>query len=102
MENRLFEQVRNYEDYIAGCITQDSGDVDNLITLGSAYACAYLAFFEEVKTDASDSMMLLKIYTNTMKKIERAIIEAGIKHKIRFTFNHDGSEILVEEWKHGE
>lgn len=46
MENRLFEQVRNYEDYIAGCITQDSGDVDNLITLGSAYACAYLAFFE--------------------------------------------------------
>lgn len=79
MENRLFEQVRNYEDYIARCVEKDKDDVDSLITIGSAYACAYIPFFEEVKTDASDSMMLLKIYLTTLKKIERAIIVAGIR-----------------------
>ena len=102
MENRLFKQVRDYEDYIAVYLEDNSGDVDNLITLGSAYACAYLSFFDEVKTDASDSMMLLKIYTSTLKKIERAIIEAGIKNKFRFVFTKGGSEILVEEYRNEE
>ena len=79
MENRLFKQVCDFEDHIAREMDENMNDMDVLIALAGGYACAYIPFFEEVKTDASDSMMLLKIFMNTLKKIERAVIVAAIR-----------------------
>lgn len=91
MENRLFEQVRNFEDYIAEMM-EDTDDVDELIAISSGYACAYIPFFDEVKTDASDSMMLLKIYLNTLKKFERVIVEASIRKFVEMRFKEHTDE----------
>ena len=79
MNNSLFEEVRKYEDYIAGCMEDVQDNLENLIALCSGYACAYIGFFEEVKTDAADSMMLLKIYLSTLKKFERVITVLAIR-----------------------
>lgn len=79
MENKLFKQVCDFEDYIAHEMEENMNDTDELIALACGYACAYIPFFDEVKTDASDSMMLLKIYLNTLKKIERAVVLATIR-----------------------
>lgn len=91
MENRLFKQVCDFEDHITHEMEENTDDTGALISLAGGYACAYIPFFEEVKTDASDSMMLLKIYLNTLKKIERAIIIATIR-KMDKTFGGDKNE----------
>lgn len=79
MDNKLFKQIRDYEDYVSDEMVRnmDKDDINELFILTSAYATSYLPFFESVKTDASDSMMLLKIYTTTLKKLERAIVTVG-------------------------
>lgn len=91
MDNKMFEQVRKLEDYIAEQM-EDTNEALDLIAMSSGYACAYIPFFDEVKTDACDSMMLLKIYLNTLKKFERAIVEASIKEFVETRFKERKDE----------
>lgn len=91
MDNKMFEQVCKLEDYIAEQM-EDTDDLDELIAISSGYACAYIPFFEEVKTYACDSMMLLKIYLNTLKKFERAIVEMSIRKLVEMRFKERTDE----------
>lgn len=101
MDNKMFEQVRKLEDYMAEKF-EDTDEIDELIAIASGYACAYIPLFDEVRTDASDSMMLLKTYLNTLKKFERKIVEKSIRKMIEFKFSDDNKTIYVKEYTNEE